>query len=181
MAPSLKDRLLESSIGYRLWMAPFAEEKFAPILANNDLSRARRVLDVGCGPGTNTHHFAGASYLGLDINEDYVNDARRRSGREFRAVDVTQYTAEENEQSDFILLNSFLHHLPTAGREAQLALIADSLESELARLQDLRRHHAEGPSLFLDWLDHDIAALAARVAQLSGGARAAATTPNSMA
>jgi hypothetical protein len=73
----------------------------------------------------------------------------------------------------------FLHHLPTAGREAQIALIAGSLESELARLQDLRHHHAEGPSLFLDWLDHDIAALAARVAQLSGGGTAAATPPDS--
>jgi SAM-dependent methyltransferase len=110
---SLKDRLLESTAGYRLWMAPFAESKFAPIIANNDLTQVTRVLDAGCGPGTNARHFAGASYLGLDINDRYIEDARRRYGREFRTVDVTQYTADEGEQSDFIVLNSFLHHVPT--------------------------------------------------------------------
>jgi len=67
-------------------MAPFAERKFAPILAHNDLSKVGRVLDVGCGPGTNTRHFEGSSYLGLDLNERYVTDAHCRYGREFRAV-----------------------------------------------------------------------------------------------
>jgi len=110
---SLKDRLLESTAVYRSLMAPLAEVKFAPIAANNDLSQARRVLDVGCGPGTNTHHFANASYLGLDINENYVEYARRRYGREFLAVDVTQYAADRSERSDFIVINSFLHHIPT--------------------------------------------------------------------
>lgn len=60
----------------------------------------------------------------------------------------------------------FLQHLPAADRDAQIAQIAASLESELARLEDLRRRHADGPSLFLDWLDHDIAALAGRLARL---------------
>jgi SAM-dependent methyltransferase len=109
---NLKNRLLESTLGYRLWMAPFAESKFAPIMANNDLTRVLRVLDVGCGPGTNTRHFANASYLGLDINERYIEHARRRFDKDFRAVDVTQYMADEGERSDFIVLNSFLHHIP---------------------------------------------------------------------
>ena len=34
---------------YRMWQAPFLEQKFAPALANNDLRRVQRVLDVGCG------------------------------------------------------------------------------------------------------------------------------------
>lgn len=72
----------------------------------------------------------------------------------------------------------FLHHLPTAGREAQIAIIADSLQSELARLQDLRRHHAEGPGLFLDWLDHDITALEMRIAQLGADGAAGPTIPS---
>lgn len=104
-------RVLEETLAYRLWMAPFAERKFAPILAHNDLARVTRVLDVGCGPGTNTQHFAGAAYLGLDINTRYVEDARRRLGRDFRAVDVTTYVVTDAERYDFILVNSFLHHL----------------------------------------------------------------------
>jgi SAM-dependent methyltransferase len=110
----LGNRWLEWTVAYRLWMAPFAERKFAPILAHNDLDGGvDRVLDVGCGPGTNTRHFEGSSYLGLDINDRYVADARRRYGREFRAVDATRYVAEAGERADFILLNSFLHHVET--------------------------------------------------------------------
>ena len=52
------ERLLEQPLSYRLWQAPFAEAKFEPVRRHNDLGRVRRVLDVGCGPGTNTHHFA---------------------------------------------------------------------------------------------------------------------------
>jgi hypothetical protein len=44
------EKLLEKTVVYRLWQAPFAEAKLAPVLANNDITTARRVLDVGCGP-----------------------------------------------------------------------------------------------------------------------------------
>jgi len=71
------------------------------------------VLDVGCGPGTNRSQFGDADYLGLDINERYIEHARRRYGGDFRAVDVTRYAVPDAERYDFILVNSFLHHLPT--------------------------------------------------------------------
>jgi SAM-dependent methyltransferase len=107
------DTVLEYPLVYRLWMAPFAEQKFAAVLAHNDLSRARRVLDVGCGPGTNTHHFAQLEYLGVDLNERYIRTARQRHGRDFIAADVCGYRANPGEQFDFILVNSFLHHVDT--------------------------------------------------------------------
>jgi len=47
-------RVMENTLAYRVWQAPFAEKKLAPLYAHNDVARARRVLDVGCGPGTNT-------------------------------------------------------------------------------------------------------------------------------
>jgi DNA-binding PadR family transcriptional regulator len=59
----------------------------------------------------------------------------------------------------------FLELLPVAEREAQVALIADSVEGELARLKDLRRTESRAPHL-LAWLDQDIAALDARLAAL---------------
>jgi len=61
----------------------------------------------------------------------------------------------------------FLHLLPEAEQRAQMGLIAESLEGELARLEDLRRHHAGRPGPFRDWLDQDIAALKARLAPLA--------------
>lgn len=57
----------------------------------------------------------------------------------------------------------FLHHLPPADQQAQMDAVRESCESELARLEDLRRQHAQAPARFLAWLDHDIAALKARL------------------
>jgi len=110
---SLAASILERTFVYRLWQAPFAEQKFAPILAHNDLKRARRVLDVACGPGTNTHHFDGSDYLGVDFNEGYIRDARKRQGRKFVVADVRNYSVASEERFDFVLVNSFLHHLNT--------------------------------------------------------------------
>jgi SAM-dependent methyltransferase len=105
--------MLERTLVYRIWQTPFAEQKFAPVLANNDLRHVRRVLDVGCGPGTNTEHFSRVGYLGVDINERYIKDARRRHRRDFMAADVRSYVAGPEDRFDFILANSFLHHLNT--------------------------------------------------------------------
>jgi SAM-dependent methyltransferase len=103
--------LLEQSFVYRLWQAPFANQKVKPLLATNDVSRARRVLDVGCGPGTNTSLFAHAEYLGIDINPLYIERARRRYGRSFLVADAASYEPTAGESYDLILMNSFLHHL----------------------------------------------------------------------
>ena len=123
------DLIMENSSVYRLWQSPYAELKFAPILAHNDLSRVRRVLDVACGPGTNTRHFAGADYLGIDLNEGCIDYARRHFKRNFLLADVTKYRVAPGERFDFILLNSFLHHVdkPNALRilEHLRALLTD--------------------------------------------------------
>jgi len=56
----------------------------------------------------------------------------------------------------------FLALLPEAEQHAQRAHIAETIESELARLADLRRRQgASAPAIFLDWIDRDIAALEA--------------------
>ena len=111
---SFYDRLLENTRVYQLWQAPFAESKWAPIQKNNDLNKVRRVLDVSCGPGTNTRHFLHHDYVGIDINEDYISFARDKYGKRFIAADVTRWESNE-EPFDFIILNSFLHHIDDQG------------------------------------------------------------------
>ena len=76
MSRSLKDTVLESPLVYRLWQASWARAKLEPVFQHNDLSTVRRALNLGCGPGTNTSHFAHCDYLGLDINPAYVAHAR---------------------------------------------------------------------------------------------------------
>jgi len=105
--------LLEQTAVYSLWQAPFATAKLAPLFVHNNVARARRVLDVGCGPGTNTALFAGAEYLGVDINPKYIAHARKKYKRAFVVADVSLYAEAPASGYDFILVNSFLHHLET--------------------------------------------------------------------
>ena len=123
-------RLMENTLIYRVWQAPFAERKLAPLFAHNDVARARRVLDVGCGPGTNTHHFAHAEYLGIDFNPAYIESARKRHGREFVVADVTKYEVSREERFDLILANSLFHHIDTANTARILAHLATLLSDD---------------------------------------------------
>ena len=121
------EALLEQTHIYRLWQAPFAADKLTPVLAHNDLRRTRRVLDVGCGPGTNTAYFRSAEYVGIDINPRYVAWARRRYGREFVAADMRTYEFPADRKFDFVLVNSFLHHVSAEEARRVLEGVARTL------------------------------------------------------
>ncbi|MDP6787388.1 MAG: hypothetical protein QF830_09665 [Rhodospirillales bacterium] len=60
----------------------------------------------------------------------------------------------------------FLHLLDTEGQRAQADLLIDVCANELARLDDLRQHHAGEPGFLVAWLDHDIDILESRIAWL---------------
>jgi len=108
---SLFHRLLENPFLFNLSQVPFSRPKFARILDHNDLTAVRSVLDVGCGPGTNAGRFTHTQYLGIDINPKYIELARRKFKRDFRVGDVADYRAAAGDQYDFVLVNSFLHHI----------------------------------------------------------------------
>jgi SAM-dependent methyltransferase len=55
--------------------------------------------------------FSGTGYLGVDINPGYIASARNKYKRDFLVADVTTYEDVPKEKFDFILLNSFLHHV----------------------------------------------------------------------
>ncbi len=61
----------------------------------------------------------------------------------------------------------FLHRLPLAEQRDQIDLMAEACESELARFEDLRRHHDGEPGHLTGWLDHDINRLEIRLDWLS--------------
>jgi SAM-dependent methyltransferase len=146
-------RILEIPLVYRLWMAPWAERKLAPVLSRVDLSRVRRVLDVGCGPGTNTPHFQGVDYLGIDINEQYVEQARRRFGKRFIAADVTQYRVADDERFDLILVNSLLHHIDGESSHRLLSHLGGLLSDDgRVHIIELVRPPEKGmPRRLADW------------------------------
>jgi DNA-binding PadR family transcriptional regulator len=61
----------------------------------------------------------------------------------------------------------FLHLLPPADQCAQADLLVDVCEQELARLADLRGHHATGEGYLAEWLEHDIELLEQRLRWLT--------------
>jgi SAM-dependent methyltransferase len=116
-------RLLERPGVYLAWQRPFVASKMSPVWRHNDRASIRRVLDVGCGPGTNAPEFDGLDYLGVDLNPAYVAHARRRhSGARFEEADVRTDAVPGQGTYDFVLVNSLLHHLDDG---AVVSLLAD--------------------------------------------------------
>jgi SAM-dependent methyltransferase len=124
---SLVDRILSQPMAYRLWQSAFAGRKLDVLAAHNDMSAIRRVLDVGCGPGTNAPVFEKAEYLGVDLNPSYIEDARKRFGRDFQVADVRKPEFPVGEGFDFILMNSLLHHIDLASTYSLLERMPDLL------------------------------------------------------
>jgi len=146
-------RLLEIPWVYRLWQAPFAERKLEPIWRHTDRERVRRVLDVACGPGTNAPHFRGLDYLGLDLNPHYVRQARERYGMDFRVADVTEWEVR-HEPYDFILVNSFFHHVPDEDAHRILAHLGTLLTDDGSlHVLDLVLPSTSSPARLLARLD----------------------------
>jgi len=104
-------RLLERPGVYLAWQRPFVSSKLGPVWRHNERSAIRRVLDVGCGPGTNSAEFVGLDYLGVDLNPAYIEHARRKHGGRFEVADVRSDAIPGRGTYDFVLLNSLLHHL----------------------------------------------------------------------
>jgi len=132
---STLDFIMRQPIIYRLWMATHGEQKFAPIARRIDTERIYRVLDVGCGPGTNANYFSKVEYLGIDLNEQYIRDAERRygdspGGRRFLAVDAAKFVAPPDERFDFVLVNSFLHHVDENTAKGVLSNLSNLLTKD---------------------------------------------------
>jgi SAM-dependent methyltransferase len=121
---------LDASVLYRLWQRPFANRKFAPVARAIADDPPRSVLDIGCGPGTNAAFFERSAYLGVDLNPNYVETARRRFGDRFVVADVTREVPERGAPYDFVLLNSLMHHLDDDGVEAVLTAAAGLLAAD---------------------------------------------------
>lgn len=102
---------LDLPLFYRLWQRPFVDQKTAPFRRRQDLTRPLRVLEVGCGPGTNAPLFANCDYLGLDLNPRYIEAARQKYWGCFEVADATQFDAGESGTFDCVFMNSLLHHL----------------------------------------------------------------------
>src|SRR5882757_5622518 len=104
----------------------FEDERTRPVrdlLAALPAIDARRVIDIGCGPGNSTEllaaRFTGAAVSGLDSSADMVAAARRRlPGLRFDLADVEgwAYESDAGAPFDVILANAVLQWVPDHAR-----------------------------------------------------------------
>ena len=72
------------------------------------------ILDIGCGPGNKSIHFKNSKlYIGLDISQIYINEARQLYGSfgKFYTMSATEIDKLPYSDIDLVLLNGVFHHL----------------------------------------------------------------------
>ncbi len=96
----------------------YAKEWHIPEAANFAAARGLRVLEIGCGLGTDGAQFAlaGANYIGVDLTEASVELARKKfdlSGLqgEFRVADAEKLDFADD-SFDLVYSHGVLHHTP---------------------------------------------------------------------
>jgi SAM-dependent methyltransferase len=122
--------VLDYPLVYLVWQGPFIRSKLRPFLKHNELSQIGRVLEIGCGPGTNAHLFQHVDYLGIDINPRYIEAARRRFGDRFEQADATRFVPRVDESVQAVFMNSFMHHISDDDSRTLLKQMASILPAE---------------------------------------------------
>jgi SAM-dependent methyltransferase len=147
---SLVDAILERPSLYLLWQRPFCDTKLAPFMRDADLADGIRMLDVGCGPGTNTRHFPLGGYLGIDISPEYIAYAREHYDAQFEVVDVVNDPIPGPDEFDLIVVNSLLHHIDTPGVRQTLEKLSGRLADDgVVHILDVVWPENRGPAHFL--------------------------------
>lgn len=119
--------MLDIPLAYALWQTPFVAGKIAPFLAAGPAARFGRVLELGCGPGTNAHLFEPQGYVGIDLSPQYVEAARRRRRGRFVCGDAATFELPDEAPFDRVFVNSLLHHLRDEQVESLLSRAAAAL------------------------------------------------------
>lgn len=113
---SLMHRALEWSAVYEAFQAAVAGARCDDyfVQAHVRPRPGQKLLDLGCGPGNLLGRLGGTDYTGIDINGDYIAQARRRDAAgaaRFLEGPFDDPRLAELAPFDTVIANGLLHHL----------------------------------------------------------------------
>jgi len=77
------------------------------------VTEEKKILDVGCGLGGNVLKFPNSEYVGIDISQEYIDNANNRFGMlgRFYCVSIDEIEKTDITKIDIVVIKAVLHHL----------------------------------------------------------------------
>jgi SAM-dependent methyltransferase len=116
---NLRERILGNTLVYKGFKNLVSPPSLVAKTVNEFLQvpDGASVLDLGCGYGDIAHFYANrCRYVGIDSNDSYIKEARRRNSENdavFIVGDVSDEVTLNHGPFDLVLLTGVLHHLPS--------------------------------------------------------------------
>ena len=76
----------------------------------NDRSKKIKILDIGCGSGEISRFFNNLDYIGIDVNPDYIEFARRIYKKNFELMNAQKLRFKKR-YFDYVVIIGVLHHM----------------------------------------------------------------------
>ncbi|MBU5677987.1 class I SAM-dependent methyltransferase [Alkaliphilus sp. MSJ-5] len=98
---------------YRILVRPKWFSKFyvENVIKRNIMHDHKRVLDFGCGIGSNCSMFDSSKYIGLDCDKRRIKEAKKLYPKyEFATLECSTLPVDDK-SIDYILIFSVLHHI----------------------------------------------------------------------
>ena len=91
-------------------MGPVAEDSYSLFIKNN-VEKNKFILDFGSGAGFFANLFNPKKYLGVEINEKFVNVSKKKNKKHKFRILKNDYLKGYEKKIDLIFINNVLHHL----------------------------------------------------------------------
>ena len=117
-------RLLQTLVGYngkpvKIYVSEYVRAK-----------EGFKILDIGCGPCDILEYLPDVDYIGFDINQQYIDSAKRRFGDRgtFICDRVGRESIKEQAVFDLVMANGVLHHLDDRTAKELFVLASKALK-----------------------------------------------------
>ncbi|MUU79657.1 class I SAM-dependent methyltransferase [Winogradskyella endarachnes] len=80
---------------------------------NVKIKPGQKILDIGCGPGDILEFLPDVDYTGIDLDENYIAQAKKKYGQKghFKCAGVDGLDLKNNNTFDIVISAGVLHHL----------------------------------------------------------------------